>query len=167
MKGADKNLIGGMRMTEQIKNDIPQFVACGLEMGNCPRQIPYDMAEHERIIITELLDKVAHELKETFNNECPINYTSTQPFFTLENVRTLVDMVIAEMKAEGKDMKQPFLSLRAKIYTQNAGRWSLFSHRMGVYCEFFATFAAVTGADGEQTLSPVHYTLASGQEFTY
>lgn len=49
---------------------------------------------------SELLDKVAHELKETFNTECPINYTSTQPFFTLENVRTLVDMVIKEMKAE-------------------------------------------------------------------
>ena len=49
---------------------------------------------------SELLDKVAHELKETFNTECPINYTSTQPFFTLENVRTLVDMVIREMKAE-------------------------------------------------------------------
>lgn len=48
----------------------------------------------------ELLDKVLHELKETFNNECPINYTSTQPFFTLENVRTLVDMVIKELKAE-------------------------------------------------------------------
>lgn len=48
----------------------------------------------------ELLDMVAHELKETFNNECPINYTSTQPFFTLENVRTLVDMVIKDMKAE-------------------------------------------------------------------
>lgn len=51
----------------------------------------------------ELLDNVAHELKETFNNECPINYTSTQPFFTLENVRTLVDMVIKDMKAEVKE----------------------------------------------------------------
>lgn len=49
---------------------------------------------------SELLDKVAHELKETFNTECPINYTSTQPFFTLENVRTLIDMVVKEMKAE-------------------------------------------------------------------
>lgn len=54
------------------------------------------LAEHD----SELLDKVAHELKEAFNTECPINYTSTQPFFTLENVRTLVDMVIKEMKAE-------------------------------------------------------------------
>lgn len=54
------------------------------------------LAKHD----SELLDKVAHELKETFNIECPINYTSTQPFFTLENVRTLVDMVIAELKAE-------------------------------------------------------------------
>lgn len=49
---------------------------------------------------SDLLDKVAEKLKETFNNECPINYTSTQPFFTLENARTLVDMVIKEMKAE-------------------------------------------------------------------
>ena len=70
-------------------------------------------------------------------------------------------------KREGKNRKQPLFRPRAKFFTRNAGRWPLFPYRMGVYCEFFATFAAVTGADGEQSLSPVLHTLASGQEHTY
>lgn len=70
-------------------------------------------------------------------------------------------------KREGKDRKQPLFRPRAKFFTRNAGRWPLFPYGMGVYCEFFATFAAVTGADGEQSLSPVLHTLASGQEHTY
>lgn len=44
-------------MTEN--KDIPQFVACGLEMGNCGYQIPYDMAEHERIIRADAIDEFA------------------------------------------------------------------------------------------------------------
>lgn len=45
-------------------SNIPQFVACGLEkISNCPRQIPYDMAEHDRIIMNDLLDKVAERIK--------------------------------------------------------------------------------------------------------
>ena len=42
-------------MTEN--KDIPQFVACGLEMGNCGYQIPYDMAEHDRIIRADAIDE--------------------------------------------------------------------------------------------------------------
>lgn len=46
--------------------DIPQFVACGLEMGNCGYQIPYDMAEHERIIRADVID----ECKKIVMAEC-------------------------------------------------------------------------------------------------
>lgn len=46
--------------------DIPQFVACGLEMGNCGYQIPYDMAEHERIIRADAID----ECKKIVMAEC-------------------------------------------------------------------------------------------------
>ena len=44
--------------------DIPQFVACGLEMGNCGYQIPYDMAEHERIIRADAIDEFAKSFVE-------------------------------------------------------------------------------------------------------
>lgn len=44
----------------------------------------------------QIRTEFAHELKETFNNETPSNYASTQPFFTLENVRALVDMTLKE-----------------------------------------------------------------------
>ena len=80
------------------KNNVPQFVACGLEMGNCPRQIPYDMAEHERIIMADLLDKVAEKIKE----ECGIyfdnDYSSSnqEPMYLCSEI----DEVVAEMKAE-------------------------------------------------------------------
>ena len=99
-------------MTEQIKNDIPQFVACGLEMGNCPRQIPYDMAEHERIIMTDLLDKVAEKLKAEVSicKNCMIVDCDTEYFkpmcekadkgYFVEEVCELVDDVITEMKIE-------------------------------------------------------------------
>ena len=42
--------------------DMPQFVACGLEMGNCGYQIPYDMAEHERIIRADTIDELETKL---------------------------------------------------------------------------------------------------------
>lgn len=54
----------------------------------------YHLKEYEQQIRAEF----AHELKETFNNELPSNYASTQPFFTLENVRALVDMTLKENK---------------------------------------------------------------------
>ena len=53
-----------------------------------------DIVEWEQQIRAEF----AHELKETFNNETPSNYASTQPFFTLDNVRALVDMTLKEQK---------------------------------------------------------------------
>lgn len=42
--------------------------------------------------------KFAHELKERFNVEFPSNYPSTKPFFTLENVRMIVDEVAEEQE---------------------------------------------------------------------
>lgn len=51
-------------MTEN--KDIPQFVACGLKMGNCGYQIPYDMAEHDRIIRAAAIDEVIKSLEAQF-----------------------------------------------------------------------------------------------------
>lgn len=45
----------------------------------------------------EKIQMFAHNLKETFNQEFPSNYPSTKPYFTLENVRKLVDEVAKEM----------------------------------------------------------------------
>lgn len=50
------------------------------------------LEEHDKQIMADF----AHDLKETFNNEIPSNYASTQPFFTLENARALVDMTLKE-----------------------------------------------------------------------
>jgi len=48
-------------------NNVPQFVACGLEIGNCPRQIPYNMTKHEKIIremaIDEYRDKLINKMQ--------------------------------------------------------------------------------------------------------
>lgn len=46
----------------------------------------------------DVIDEFAHALKETFNNEFPSNYHCTQPYFTLDNVRVLVDLVAKEQK---------------------------------------------------------------------
>lgn len=51
-------------------NDIPQFVACGLEMGNCPRQISYDMPEHERIIRESVIEEILEKIEEGVCHEC-------------------------------------------------------------------------------------------------
>ena len=84
------------------KNNVPQFVACGLEMGNCPRQIPYDMAEHERIIMADLLDKVAEKLHKKM---CSENCGERQCVDAMDRCvwYGYVDEVIAELKAEVRE----------------------------------------------------------------
>lgn len=49
-------------------------------------------------IYDKALDDVSHELKEILNQEIPINYKSTRPYFTLDNTRTLIDMVVGGLK---------------------------------------------------------------------
>ena len=44
----------------------------------------------------------ANRLKEAFNQEIPLNYSSTQPYFTLESVRALVDTVVEQALADMK-----------------------------------------------------------------
>lgn len=51
-------------------------------------------------IRADAIEEYKHNLKETFNNEFPINYHSTQPYFTLDNVRVLADAVAREMKEQ-------------------------------------------------------------------
>ena len=46
----------------------------------------------------DAIEEFAHALKETFNNEFPSNYHCTKPYFTLDNVRVLVDLVAKEQK---------------------------------------------------------------------
>lgn len=46
----------------------------------------------------DAIEEFAHSLKETFNNEFPSNYHCTQPYFTLDNVRVLTDLVAKEQK---------------------------------------------------------------------
>lgn len=53
-------------------------------------------------IRAEAIDKFAHILKETFNNEFPSNYHCTQPYFTLDNVRVLTDAVAKEVKEQNR-----------------------------------------------------------------
>lgn len=78
-------------------------------MSNEELEFRLRFAEEERIEaernayfqgIEEGMEKLAHEIKEAFNNEIPSNYSSTQPFFTLENARALVDMALKEQKHE-------------------------------------------------------------------
>lgn len=49
-------------------------------------------------IRADAIEEFAHALKETFNNEFPSNYHCTQPYFTLDNVRVLIDLVAKEQK---------------------------------------------------------------------
>ena len=58
---------------------------------NCPNELK----KHDAKVREEAIE----EYKRNFNNEFPINYHSTKPYFTLENVRiTLVDGVAREME---------------------------------------------------------------------
>lgn len=62
---------------------------------------PYDVESIEELIENvrnKAIDEFAHALKETYNNEFPRNYHCTQPYFTLDNVRVLVDLVGKEQK---------------------------------------------------------------------
>lgn len=59
-----------------------------------------DLDKYKAQIRAEVIDELAHELKETFNCQLPSNYSSTQPFFTLDNVRALVNIVVREHKGE-------------------------------------------------------------------
>lgn len=47
-------------------------------------------------IRAEAIEEFAHELKETFNSEFPLDFISTEPFFTLDDVRGIVDRVMRE-----------------------------------------------------------------------
>lgn len=46
----------------------------------------------------DAIEEFAHTLKEAFNNEFPSNYHCTQPYFTLDNVRVLIDCVVKEQR---------------------------------------------------------------------
>lgn len=46
----------------------------------------------------QALEDLSHELKETFNSEFPSNYHSTRPFYSLENVRILTEVVAEQLK---------------------------------------------------------------------
>ena len=74
------------------------------EMYIIPEEFEEERMEAERNAffqgVQEGMEKLAHEIKEAFNNELPSNYSSTQPFFTLENARALVDMTLKDQKGE-------------------------------------------------------------------
>ena len=57
-----------------------------------------DLRKFVKEIRADAIEEFAHALKETFNNEFPSNYHCTQPYFTLDNVRVLIDCVVKEQK---------------------------------------------------------------------
>ena len=88
-----------------LKNDDLQQIAEWLEElkeikdGSIP--IIHGNAElelHDKAIRNKAIDELSHELKETFNSEIPLNYSSTKPFFTLENARKLIDEIAEQLK---------------------------------------------------------------------
>ena len=81
-------------MTEN--KDIPQFVACGLEMGNCGYQIPYDMAEHERIIRADAID----ELVEMLTNDWGLDIILTQS--NKEKLKRFIASNAEQLKEQNK-----------------------------------------------------------------
>lgn len=93
-----------IQMDDQIMNAI-QEVGIIVYKDELIKAINYDRDQYNKGFKdgTELFDRFAHELKEAFNAEIPINYESTKPFFTLENVRQIVDMVAIEMKNSGAE----------------------------------------------------------------
>ena len=69
----------------------------------------YEQAEEEhKAMCDSCIHKVseevrtdfAHNLKEKMNAEFPLNYPSTKPFFTLENVRMIIDEQLKEQNNE-------------------------------------------------------------------
>lgn len=91
-------------------SNIPQFVACGLEkISNCPRQIPYDMAEHDRIIMNDLLDKVAERMNyecycKDVERPCSSSDCLHCEYGYVDSEKIL--KVIAEMKAEIEEVEE-------------------------------------------------------------
>ena len=47
-----------------MENNKIQFVACGLSYGNCARQIPYDMPSHDKMIVSDTIDKIIKFAKD-------------------------------------------------------------------------------------------------------
>lgn len=54
----------------------------------------------EAEIKARVVDEFAKELKEALNQEFPLNYESTRPYFTLENARLIVDEIALQMKCQ-------------------------------------------------------------------
>lgn len=50
--------------------------------------------------VESTIDKFAHELKEVFNNEFPLDRHCTEKFFSLDDVRIMVDRVSRQMKEQ-------------------------------------------------------------------
>lgn len=76
-----------------------QEVGISVDKEELLKCMQYDREQYEKGYEqgrADAIDEFAHALKETFNNEFPSNYHCTQPYFTLDNVRVLVDLVVKE-----------------------------------------------------------------------
>ena len=59
-----------------------------------------DIDEFKEKIVESTIYKFAHELKEVFNNEFPLDRHCTEKFFSLDDVRIMVDRVSRQMKEQ-------------------------------------------------------------------
>lgn len=91
--------------SNDLINDVPDYLQNIINNMDCvyidgikPNNQHFNLVEHDKQIRADAIDEIAHKLKETFNNEFPSNYHCTRPYFTLDNVRVLVDAVAKEQK---------------------------------------------------------------------
>ena len=90
-----ENAIKSMKEWEDSQGDHEDFHIDSIEID--------DIEEFKKKIVETIIDEFAHKLKEAFNNEFPIDLHCIEKFFSLDDVRIMVDRVSRQMKEEKHD----------------------------------------------------------------
>lgn len=88
------DLISRSALIADIKKTMPQGGTRGVFLAIVDDQPAIEAVPVER---NKIILEFAHELKEAFNRDIPLNYESTEPYFTLENARLIVDDVADQL----------------------------------------------------------------------
>lgn len=87
-------------MPISLKSRIKKFNYNGQITDEECQELLEKLKGHDKHLRNDVIDEFAHKLRETLNQEFPLNYESTRPFFTLENARIIVTKIAEQLKGE-------------------------------------------------------------------
>lgn len=87
-------------MPISLKSKLKKFKYNGQITNEEYQEVIEKLVGHDKHLRNDVIDEFAHELRETLNQEFPLNYESTRPFFTLENARIIVTKIAEQLKGE-------------------------------------------------------------------